>query len=167
MRFGNTRVRGGDALGTAGKMPRYENRMPIRSMTGFAQVKGQVSDPQISVPEKSPLGFALSLKSVNHRFLDVHFRMPSDSDALEMKLRRLLQVEGQFHVPPGHFLLEQPAQLHLQRIAVGRHAEVHIEKAVVYRLQRQSEAHGLLPGTLICGDQPPGPLPAQIRSWNE
>ena len=37
------------------------------------------------------LGFTLSLKSVNHRFLDLHFRMPSDSDALEMKLRRLLK----------------------------------------------------------------------------
>ena len=37
------------------------------------------------------MGFTLSLKSVNHRFLDLHFRMPSDTDALEMKLRRLLK----------------------------------------------------------------------------
>ena len=70
--------------------------MPIRSMTGFAQVKGQVADPrhadpQIGLPGKSPMGFTLSLKSVNHRFLDLHFRMPSDSDSLEMKLRRLLK----------------------------------------------------------------------------
>lgn len=56
--------------------------MPIRSMTGFAQVKGQVN---------GQLSFTLSLKAVNHRFLDVHFRMPSESDALEMKLRRLLK----------------------------------------------------------------------------
>ena len=56
--------------------------MSIRSMTGFAQVKGQIS------PE---LAFTLSLKSVNHRFLDVHFRLPADSDGLEMKLRRLLK----------------------------------------------------------------------------
>src|SRR5256885_9088730 len=56
--------------------------MPIRSMTGFAQVKGQVN---------GQLGFTLSLKAVNHRFLDLHFRMPSESDALEMKLRRLLK----------------------------------------------------------------------------
>ena len=60
-------------------------------MTGFAQVKGQVTDPRNDVPGKSQLGFTLSLKSVNHRFLDVHFRMPSDSDSLEMKLRRLLK----------------------------------------------------------------------------
>ncbi|MGD0792658.1 MAG: YicC/YloC family endoribonuclease [Terriglobales bacterium] len=56
--------------------------MPLRSMTGFAQVKGQVS---------AQLAFALSLKSVNHRFLDLHFRLPSDTDALEMKLRRILK----------------------------------------------------------------------------
>jgi len=65
-------------------------------MTGFAQVKGQVADPrnpepQVNAPGKSPMGFTLSLKSVNHRFLDVHFRMPSDSDSLEMKLRRLFK----------------------------------------------------------------------------
>lgn len=56
--------------------------MAIRSMTGFAQVKGQVT---------AQLAFALSLKSVNHRFLDLHFRLPSDTDALEMKLRRMLK----------------------------------------------------------------------------
>ncbi len=56
--------------------------MPIHSMTGFAQVKGHVNDQ---------LAFSLSLKSVNHRFLDLHLRMPSDTDALEMKLRRVLK----------------------------------------------------------------------------
>jgi len=56
--------------------------MPLRSMTGFAQVKGQVN---------AGLAFALALKSVNHRFLDLHFRLPSDADALEMKLRRVLK----------------------------------------------------------------------------
>ena len=55
---------------------------PIRSMTGFAQVTGQIN---------GNLGFSLALKSVNHRFLDLHFRMPSDSDGLEMKLRRILK----------------------------------------------------------------------------
>lgn len=56
--------------------------MPIHSMTGFAQAKGQVN---------GRLGFTLALKSVNHRFLDLHFRMPSDSGELEMQLRRLLK----------------------------------------------------------------------------
>ncbi len=58
------------------------NRMTIRSMTGYAQVKGQVHER---------LGFTLSLKSVNHRFLDLHLRMPAETDALEMQLRRALK----------------------------------------------------------------------------
>ena len=66
--------------------------MPLRSMTGFAQVKGQIN---------GKLSFTLSLKSVNHRFLDLHFRMPSETDALEMKLRRLLKEK----VARGHIEL--------------------------------------------------------------
>jgi uncharacterized protein (TIGR00255 family) len=58
--------------------------MAIRSMTGYAQVKGQVHDR---------LGFTLSLKSVNHRFLDLHLRMPAENDALEMQLRRALKTK--------------------------------------------------------------------------
>jgi len=56
--------------------------MTIRSMTGFAQVKGHITDQ---------LAFTLSLKSVNHRFLDLHLRMPADTDALEMRVRRVLK----------------------------------------------------------------------------
>ena len=69
--------------------------MPIRSMTGFAQVKGEVQRPAGSAATTSAsngrLGFSLSLKAVNHRFLDLHFRLPSGTDSLEMHLRRLLK----------------------------------------------------------------------------
>jgi uncharacterized protein (TIGR00255 family) len=69
--------------------------MPIRSMTGFAQVKGEVTQNggTSSAPSRADarLGFTLSLKSVNHRFLDLHFRLPSGTDSLEMQLRRLFK----------------------------------------------------------------------------
>ncbi|MGA8436663.1 MAG: YicC/YloC family endoribonuclease [Candidatus Sulfotelmatobacter sp.] len=75
--------------------------MPLRSMTGFAQVKGElVSQGEGSAASQlsgstaqgnGRLGFSLSLKAVNHRFLDLHFRLPSGSDAIEMQLRRLLK----------------------------------------------------------------------------
>ena len=57
--------------------------MPIYSMTGFARVAGS----------RSPIssGYTLSLKSVNHRFLDLQLRLPSGLDALEMELRRALK----------------------------------------------------------------------------
>ena len=68
--------------------------MPIRSMTGFAQVRGEMASPASHVGGQARNGgiaFALSLKSVNHRFLDLHFRIPSGADSLEMRLRRLLK----------------------------------------------------------------------------
>src|SRR6204780_4850700 len=74
--------------------------MPLRSMTGFAQAKGEVvsrvdgsgtSNLPASSSGNGRLAFALSLKSVNHRFLDPHFRLPSGSDSIEMQLRRLLK----------------------------------------------------------------------------
>ena len=56
--------------------------MNVRSMTGYAQVKTHVSDQ---------LTLAVSLKSVNHRFLDLHLRIPAEMDAIEMKVRRVLK----------------------------------------------------------------------------
>src|SRR5712691_5571186 len=64
--------------------------MPLRSMTGFAQVKGELTG-KTELQGNGRLAFALALKSVNHRFLDLHFRLPSGSDSLEMQLRRLLK----------------------------------------------------------------------------
>lgn len=51
-------------------------------MTGYAQVKSQAGDD---------VSFTLTMKSVNHRFLDPQLRLPPDMDELEMKLRRLLK----------------------------------------------------------------------------
>ena len=71
--------------------------MSIRSMTGFAQVRGEIQRPESGAgpgaprPSNGRLAFVLSLKSVNHRFLDLHFRLPSGTDALEMQLRRQLK----------------------------------------------------------------------------
>ena len=51
-------------------------------MTGYAQVKSHAGDE---------LALTLSLKSVNHRFLDLHLRIPPELDAVEMKVRRILK----------------------------------------------------------------------------
>lgn len=56
--------------------------MPISSMTGFARTQVRVRDQ---------LSYTLSLKSVNHRFLDLQLRLPPGLDALELELRRLLK----------------------------------------------------------------------------
>jgi uncharacterized protein (TIGR00255 family) len=56
--------------------------MPIYSMTGFARTQVRVHDQ---------LACTLSVKSVNHRFLDIQLRLPAGLDALEMELRRVLK----------------------------------------------------------------------------
>jgi len=56
--------------------------MTVRSMTGYAQVKAQAGDE---------IALTLSLKSVNHRFLDLHLRIPTELDFVEMKIRRILK----------------------------------------------------------------------------
>ncbi|MGD0293565.1 MAG: YicC/YloC family endoribonuclease [Terracidiphilus sp.] len=60
--------------------------MPIYSMTGFA--RAQVRVP---LPNEGQLSYTLTVKSVNHRFLDVQMRLPSGLDALEMELRKAIK----------------------------------------------------------------------------
>jgi uncharacterized protein (TIGR00255 family) len=117
--------------------------MPIRSMTGFAQVKGQVNNQ---------LGFSLSLKSVNHRFLDLHFRMPSDSDSLEMKLRRLLKEK----LARGHveltLSLERGASdgFSLNRELVGGYIQAFRQASAEFGLVAEPDLNAILrmPGAM-------------------
>jgi uncharacterized protein (TIGR00255 family) len=117
--------------------------MSIRSMTGFAQVKGQVN---------GQLGFTLSLKSVNHRFLDLHFRMPSESDSLEMKLRRLLKEK----VARGHLELTLSIDrggtegLALNRDLVGGYIKAFRAAAAEFGLAAEPDLNAILrvPGAM-------------------
>src|ERR1700722_8067330 len=60
--------------------------MAISSMTGFARV-------QVHVPVggEEQLSYTLTVKTVNHRFLDLQFRLPNGLEAQEMELRRVLK----------------------------------------------------------------------------
>jgi uncharacterized protein (TIGR00255 family) len=117
--------------------------MSIRSMTGFAQVKGQIN---------GQLSFTLSLKSVNHRFLDLHFRMPSDSDDLEMKLRRRLKEK----LARGHIeltlSLERGAteNFSLNRELVGGYIQAFRAAAAEFNLAADPDLNVVLriPGAL-------------------
>ena len=70
-------------------------------MTGFARTAGVT-------PART--GFVLSLKSVNHRYLDLQFNLPGGMDALEMECRKTLKD----HVVRGHLEV---------RLSVNRAAE--------------------------------------------
>jgi uncharacterized protein (TIGR00255 family) len=118
-------------------------------MTGFAQVKGQ-ADGQ--------LNFALSLKSVNHRFLDLHFRLPSDSDSLEMKLRRILKER----LARGHvevmLNLERAGEesFTLNRQMVGGYLQAFRAAAAEFGLVAEPDLNAILrmPGAMDAGTLP-------------
>src|SRR6202521_4381524 len=68
------------------------------SMTGYAQARG----------EQGGWAIRVSVKSVNHRFLDVRFRLPEGFDVYESRLRQIVRekihrghVDVNVNVQPG------------------------------------------------------------------
>ncbi len=56
------------------------------------------------------LSYTLTVKSVNHRFLDLQFRLPSGLDALEVELRRVLKE----HLVRGHVDVNMSVERNVQ-----------------------------------------------------
>ena len=100
--------------------------MPLYSMTGFARVQVRVNDQ---------LGYTLSLKSVNHRFLDLQLRMPSNLDALEMELRRALKD----HLVRGHVELTLSVERSTQQSA-GYNSELVAGYLAAFSAAREKHA---------------------------
>lgn len=120
--------------------------MKVRSMTGYAQVKAQVNDTA---------SITLSLKSVNHRFLDLHLRMPADSDALEIKLRRILKEK----LARGHVDLTLSVErdggggIQVNRGFVGEYLEAYRGVAREFGIATEPDLNAILklPGALENG----------------
>jgi uncharacterized protein (TIGR00255 family) len=123
--------------------------MPIRSMTGFAQAKGQV--------DGGP-AFSLSVKSVNHRFLDLHFRLPSNTDALEMHLRRILKEKlARGHVDVNLSFEEAgAAPLRLNRQLVSAYVQAFRAAAIEAGIAAEPDLNAILrlPGALDSASAP-------------
>jgi uncharacterized protein (TIGR00255 family) len=121
-------------------------------MTGFAQIKGEVPRQNGDGSAASRLAFSLSLKSVNHRFLDLHFRIPSGTDSLEMQLRRMLKEK----MARGHvevtLSLERTSNetFALNREIVGGYIAAFRAAAAEYSLTSEPDLNTVLriPGAL-------------------
>lgn len=92
---------------------------PAYSMTGYATAQSTTEDG---------LAFTLTLKCVNHRFLDLNMRLPSDCDAVEVLLRRLLKDS----VKRGHI----DVTLYLERRAKEQGLGVQINHELLGSLIR-------------------------------
>jgi len=125
---------------------------PVYSMTGFARITGRVSET---------LGFTLSLKSVNHRFLDLHLRMPAGAEAVEMQLRRDLKEK----LKRGHV----EVTLNLERSQKAEPGYDHaLVAAYVEAFRAAAAEHGLRgEPDLNVMFRLPGVLTAEARSADE
>src|SRR4051794_12532813 len=118
--------------------------MPIRSMTGFAQVRSEA--------QAAHAAFVVSLKSVNHRYLDLQFRLPAESDALEMKLRRLLKeklIRGHVDCTVS-FDRSDAGGMQLNRELVRGYVEAYRAAAAEARIAGEPDLNAILrmPGAL-------------------
>ena len=144
--------------------------MTVRSMTGFAQVKGQVADAQAAAaPNHGHIGFTLSLKSVNHRFLDLHFRLPSGTDSLEMQLRRLLKEKiARGHVEVTLSLERSSSEAFaLNRELVGGYIAAFRAAAAEFSLATEPDLNAVLriPGALdSANDTADGEIEAAVMA---
>ncbi|HYM79578.1 MAG TPA: YicC/YloC family endoribonuclease [Candidatus Dormibacteraeota bacterium] len=149
--------------------------MPIRSMTGFAQVKGEVQQNGAAPVSDAPaqvngrLGFTLSLKSVNHRFLDLHFRLPSGTDSLEMQLRRLLKERmARGHVEVSLSLERASSDsFSLNREIVSGYIAAFRAAAAEFSLATEPDLNAVLriPGALDSANETPdGEIEAAVMS---
>src|SRR5215472_12346037 len=141
--------------------------MPIRSMTGFAQVRGEIHRDGTSPQSNSRLGFNLSLKSVNHRFLDLHFRLPSGTDSLEMQLRRLLKEKmARGHVEVTLSLERSTGEtFSLNRELIGGYIAAFRAAAAEFSLATEPDLNAVLriPGALdSASDSADGEIEAAV-----
>lgn len=99
----------------------------IYSMTGFASARGELADGT---------GFTLTMKSVNHRFLDLHLRLPSSCDALEIQLRKKLKE----HLRRGHIELTLQFE---RRASAEVQLNVRLLEAYLSAYRKATEVHSL------------------------
>src|SRR3569833_614260 len=115
-------------------------------MTGYATTQSATEDG---------LAFTLTLKSVNHRFLDLNMRLPGDCDAVELLLRRLIKES----VKRGHVDVtlyferrtkEQAQNLQVNHDLLSSLVRAFQEAAKAHHFNAEPDLHELLkiPGVL-------------------
>lgn len=124
--------------------PANAAQQPVYSMTGFARIAGRVSET---------LGFSLSLKSVNHRFLDLHMRLPNGAEAIEIHLRRVLKEKlRRGHVEVTLSLERaQKAEAGYDHALVAAYVEAFRAAALEHNLKAEPDLNSVfrLPGVLL------------------
>jgi uncharacterized protein (TIGR00255 family) len=120
------------------------------SMTGYAQARGEQNGWTIRV----------SVKSVNHRFLDVRFRLPEGFDVYELRLRQIVRekihrghIDVNVNVQPGAAV---PVQVNRDLLEAYVHAAQELREKIGASAELDVVSLLRLPG-VIGGLAPPLP----------
>lgn len=117
-------------------------------MTGFARVRKEIPQGEL----------VLSLKSVNHRGLDLHFHLPNELDAVEHEVRTVVRTgvargHVQIHVGLTRTALGDAAPLN--RAMFQAYLDAFREAARVSGIEVQPDINSALriPGMISAGDE--------------
>jgi uncharacterized protein (TIGR00255 family) len=125
---------------------RDKESRPTYSMTGYATAQSATEDG---------VAFTLTMKSVNHRFLDLNLRLPGECDALEVALRRLIKervrrghVDVTLHVERR--VREQTQTVQLNHELLSAHVQAFHTAAKMHHFNAEPDLNELLrmPGVL-------------------
>jgi uncharacterized protein (TIGR00255 family) len=108
----------------------------LRSMTGYAAASATANGATVTV----------TLKSVNHRFLDLHLRLPAEVDSLEPKLRQTLRAR----LARGHVdlvvMVDRPGavEVRFDRALVRGYFEAFAKLREEMHVTAEADLNGLL-----------------------
>lgn len=117
----------------------------LRSMTGYAAASGR----------RNKTAIAVTVKSVNHRFLDLRLKLPPKLELLEPKVRWLVRE----HLRRGHLdvavMLERDGgvEVHIDHALVKAYLEAYNRLRSEFGLSAEADLNTILkvPGALVCG----------------
>jgi uncharacterized protein (TIGR00255 family) len=117
-------------------------------MTGFARVRKEIPQGEL----------VLSLKSVNHRGLDLHFHLPNELDALENDIRAVVKsgvARGHVQIHAGLTRTVIGDAAPLNRAMLHAYMAAFREGAQLYAIQVQPDLNSALriPGMISAGDE--------------
>jgi uncharacterized protein (TIGR00255 family) len=117
-------------------------------MTGFARVRKEFPQGEL----------VLSLKSVNHRGLDLHFHLPNELDALENDVRAVIKsgvARGHLQIHVGLTRTAPSGAAPLNRAMFHAYIAAFREAAQLYAIDAQPDLNSALriPGMLSTGDE--------------
>jgi uncharacterized protein (TIGR00255 family) len=117
-------------------------------MTGFARVRKEIPQGEL----------VLSLKSVNHRGLDLHFHLPNELDAVENDIRAVVKsgvARGHVQIHAGLTRTVVGDAAPLNRAMLHAYMAAFREGAQLYAIQAQPDLNSALriPGMISAGDE--------------